>query len=289
MLADRFAASFRHHFPDILGGPVLVALSGGADSLASLRLNRLHYAPEHPGYVRDALLLHGFDIGGVAERGAKYPVFDRARAAMEAVAADAGVDLLPVYTNLRHLCDERSLWLEKFFGAVLAAVAHAWAPRVDLVYVAASYDLPNLAPCGSHPLLDPEYSSHDLRLRHRDAALSRLDKLRVIAGWDVALDNLRVCLQNVPDRLNCGWCEKCVRTMTGLVAIGALQRTRAFAEDDVTAEMLVPAKMTINHREPFYRELVAPLRERGRHDLAGAIETALASAPGHGGQHGGPV
>ncbi len=38
MLADRFAASFRHHFPDILGGPVLVALSGGADSVALTHL-----------------------------------------------------------------------------------------------------------------------------------------------------------------------------------------------------------------------------------------------------------
>ncbi len=38
MLADRFAASFRHHFPELLGRRVLVALSGGADSVALTHL-----------------------------------------------------------------------------------------------------------------------------------------------------------------------------------------------------------------------------------------------------------
>lgn len=250
-------------------------LSGGIDSLAALRRNRMHYPREHPGSIRDGLLLHGFDVGGVVAKGPKYHVFDRARAAISAVAEDAGVELVPVYTNIRHLCDERELWLQKFFGAVLAAVAHAFSRRVDLVYVAASYDIPNLAPCGSHPLLDPEYSSCDLSIRHRDVALTRLEKLRLVADWDVARQNMRVCLQNVPDRLNCGWCEKCVRTMTGLVAIGALHRTGAFVENDVSPELVAAKEIGINHRDPFYRELIAPLRERGRGDLADVIERKL--------------
>ncbi len=253
-------------------------LSGGVDSLAALRLNRLRYPRGHPGAVADAFLLHGFDIGGVPARGPKYHVFERARAAMAPVARDAGVELIPAYTNIRHLCDDRDLWLEKFFGAVLAAVAHAFAPRVGLVYIASSYDLPNLVPCGSHPLLDPQYSSHDLAVRHRDVEVSRLEKLRIIAGWDTALQNLRVCLRNTPDLLNCGECEKCVRTMTGLVAIGALHRTRAFPRDDVTPELLDGARMEIRHREPYYLELVPALRARGRHDLADVIEERLSRA-----------
>ena len=255
-------------------------LSGGADSLAALRRNHLRYPPGHPARAGHGFLVHGFDIGGVKERGTKYPVFDRARAAMDAVARDAGIALVPVYTNLRHLCDERELWLEKFFGAVLAAVGHGFAGRNHRVEIASSYDLPNLAPCGSHPLLDPLYGSSSVQVRHRDVALSRLDKLRVVAGWETAFQNLRVCLQNVSDRLNCGWCEKCVRTMTALVALGCLDRTRAFVEDDVTPEFLARAKMTINHREPFYAELVTPLRARGRDDLADVIETRLAQGRG---------
>ncbi|MFH1985142.1 MAG: hypothetical protein ABIL58_25165 [Pseudomonadota bacterium] len=253
-----------------------LCLSGGIDSLAALRLNRLHYRPEDPWYVEDGLMVHGFDIGGVVARGAKYPVFDRAVVAMETVAADAGITLVPVYTNVRHLCDQRDLWLNYFFGAVLAAAGHAMAGRLELLFIASSYHIPHLHPCGSHPILDPEYSSQRLSIRHRDLALSRLDKHRIVADWPAAFNNFRVCLANVPDRLNCGRCEKCVRTMTELTAIGRLQDTRAFVEDRVTPEHFEGFDITIWGRDHFYRELLEPLAAQGRGDLVATIRKKLA-------------
>ena len=252
-------------------------LSGGIDSLAALRANKLTYPEMHPGAIKDCLFVHGFDIGGVVQRGMKYHVFERAKTAMSRVVEDANVNLIPIYTNIRHLCDERELWLEKFFGAVLASVAHAFASRLKLVYIASSYDIPNLVPCGSHPMLDPEYSSFDMRIRHRDLSLSRLDKLRIVAGWDVALNNIRVCLANVQDRMNCGKCEKCVRTMLGLLAIGALDKTEAFVENDVSPDLLSGFSITIRHREPFYRELLEPLKAAGHDDLVHVIKSKLST------------
>lgn len=249
--------------------------SGGVDSLAALRLNHLHYPPAHPGAVKDCFFIHGFDIGGVQERGMKYPVFDRCLAAMEAVMATTGTTAVPVYTNIRHLCDERDLWLDYFFGAVLAAAAHAFANRLDLFYIASSLDLQHLVPCGSHPLLDPEYSSFDLHIRHRDVALTRMEKLRIVADWEPGLQHLRVCLANVEDRLNCGRCEKCVRTMTGLVALNALHKTRAFVEDDVTPDMFEPFKINIRHRDVFYQEMLPALEEQGRSDLIRCIQRKI--------------
>ena len=248
-----------------------IFLSGGMDSLAALKRIMDAYAPTHPAYPRDALLVHGFDIGGVVARGAKLHVFDRARAAMTPVAAAAGLSLVPVYTNLRHLCDDRDLWLNQFFGAVLAAAAHALAARINLAWLASSYDIPHLHPCGSHPLLDPAYGSSDLDIRHRDVGLSRLEKIKTVAGWGVAFQNVRVCLANVPDRLNCGRCEKCLRTMLELEALGLLGRTDAFAENAVDPAWLDAFSITIRVREPFYKALVEPLRQRGRHDLAEKI------------------
>ncbi len=255
-----------------------LCLSGGIDSLAALRVNRLNYRPEDPWYIKDGLMVHGFDIGGVAARGAKYPVFDRAMAAMTAVADDAGITLVPVYTNVRHLCDERDLWLTYFFGAVLAAAGHALAGRLRLLFIASSYDIPHLHPCGSHPMLDPEYSSQALLVRHRDLALSRLEKHRIVAEWPAAFNNFRVCLANVPDRLNCGRCEKCVRTMTELTAIGRLQDTRAFVEDKVTPEHFEGFDITIRGRDHFYRDLLGPLAAQGRQDLVGTIRSKLGDA-----------
>jgi hypothetical protein len=257
------------------GRHAAVFLSGGMDSLAALKLLLDHYAPTHPGHPKDALLVHGFDIGGVIERGAKYHVFERAKAAMVPVAAEAGLSLIPIYTNIRHLCDDRDLWLNQFFGAVLAAAAHAFSARIDLAWLASSYDIPHLHACGSHPLLDPEYGSHDLQIRHRDVGLSRMQKLSIVAGWEVAFQNVRVCLANVPAKLNCGRCEKCVRTMLELEALGLLDKTRAFDADRVEPSWLDAFSITIRVRAPFYRELIAPLRARGRSDLAKAIEEKL--------------
>lgn len=250
-------------------------MSGGIDSLFALRINRKDYPETHPGFIKDCLLVHGFDIGGVVERGMKYPVFERAKKVMAAVAEDTDVALIPVYTNIRHLCDDRDLWLTKFFGSVLAAVAHAFDSRINLAYIGSSYDLPNLTPCGSHPLLDPEYSSYDLKIRHRDVEVSRIDKIRSIADWDIALDNLRVCLANVKERLNCGKCEKCVRTMLGLEAVGVLDKISSFQEKQVSPDLLDNFSITIRHREHFYRELIEPLIECGRGDLAEVIERKL--------------
>ncbi len=252
-----------------------MVMSGGMDSLAALRLNRLNYPKAHPGYVKDSFFLHGFDIGGVVERGMKYHVFERAMDAISKITRDAGTQLIPVYTNLRHLCDERGLWLDSFFGAVLAAMAHTFSSRINLMFIGSSYDIPNLHPCGSHPLLDPEYSSYDMRLRHRDYELSRLEKIRIVSNWDVAFQNFRVCLANVPDRLNCGRCEKCVRTMTELTALGVLHKTRAFVEDVVRPKDIEQFDITIRVRPPFYRPMIPLLRQQGRDDLADTIETLL--------------
>ena len=250
-------------------------LSGGFDSLAALLLNRRACPRSHPARVRDCLFVHGFDIGGVVVRGAKLNVFDRARARLAPVLEEVGAELIPAYTNIRHLCDERELWLERFFSALLAAVAHAFAARLDRVYIASSFEYPLLSPCGSHPLLDPEYSSAELRIVHRDQHLSRMDKLRLVAEWPTALDNFRVCLANTADRYNCGRCEKCVRTMIELLTIGALERSRAFESHDVTVDQLEAFDITIRHRDLFYRELIEPLRIRDRHDLADAIARKL--------------
>ncbi len=250
-------------------------MSGGMDSLAALRLNRLHYPDSHPGYIKDGFFLHGFDIGGVVERGMKYHVFERAKQAIVKITDDAKIELIPVYTNIRHLCDERDLWLDSFFGAVLASIAHSFSNRMNMVFIGSSYDIKNLHPCGSHPLLDPEYSSYDMRIRHRDYELSRLEKIKIVSKWDVAFQNFRVCLANVPDQLNCGKCEKCVRTMAELTALGLLHKTKAFVEDEISPDQISRFDITIRVRPPFYRPLIPLLKRMGRDDLALAIEKQL--------------
>jgi hypothetical protein len=247
-------------------------LSGGVDSLATLWANRLDFPLEHKRSIRDCLLVHGFDIGGREASGIEAEVFGRALDALLPIVEDADVTLIPVYTNIRHLDDSGRFWIFEFHGAALAAVAHAFSNRLTWVAVASTYDLKNLSRWGSHPLLDPNYSSADLQIHHDNLRMSRLEKVRLVADWDVALRNLRVCTYNPPGMPNCGRCEKCIRTMLELLAVGKLAHASTFSQKDVTEEMLQGVSLANGYEDACYRELIEPLKAQGRQDLATLIE-----------------
>jgi hypothetical protein len=195
------------------------------------------------------------------------------------LAPEAGITLIPVYTNIRYLDDDWTFWANEFEGAVFSSIAHALDKRLSVVSLASTHDIDYSHPHGSHPLLDPNYSSHSLRIRHECITLSRLERTKLLVDWDAALQHLRVCnvIKNYQsDMLNCSKCEKCVRTMLALLALNALDRTRSFSANDISEELIRSMGELDDTSYPFYPELIAPLAEKGRHDLTRAIERKIA-------------
>ena len=251
--------------------------SGGIDALATLRANRLNYPLEHPGSIKDGLLVCGLEI-----RDPK--IFGYVLDSVSVLAEDAGVTLVPIYTNIRSLGPEDNnefwgkFWLNEFMGAVFSAIAHAFSRRLTEVSINSCHDIPNLIPYSSHPLINPNYSSWDLRIRHEGITLSRYEKTKLVAGWDLALQHLRVCNRTEvyqPGMLNCGKCEKCVRTMLALLALGVLEQTSVFPIHDVNEELVMTAVQLASNTLPLYGELMVPLEEKGRHDLVRAIKQKI--------------
>lgn len=244
-------------------------LSGGVDSLANLRLNRLTYPRDHPRSITDCLTVQGFDIE-VEDRGG----FELALHSLADVAQDADATLIPIRTNIRHLEMDTHFWIRESYGSALASVAHSLSNRLGSASISSTYELTRLPFLwGSHPLLDLCYGSAGLRIHHDGIRLSRLDKLRIVADWDVALQNLRVCTRvRHPGVLNCGRCEKCVRTMTALLAIDRLGRCGAFAADDVEPSDIARITIATAYRAMAYQDVIRPLETVGRPDLARAIE-----------------
>jgi hypothetical protein len=93
---------------------------------------------------------------------------------------------------------------------------------------------------------------------------------------------MKVCIW--PDRLfaapsgilNCGKCEKCIRTMTELVACGALKDSPAFPCKDVSPELVSTLVLRDRYKESYYQDLIEPLRSQGRDDLVRAIRRVIA-------------
>jgi hypothetical protein len=106
--------------------------SGGIDSLAALRNNRLNYPMEHPLSFRDGLLVFGQNI----ESDNRPEVFIQATKELSDVAREAGITLIPVFTNVRDLDRDTNFFLKQFLSAILAAVAHAFSRRLTNVSIA---------------------------------------------------------------------------------------------------------------------------------------------------------
>ncbi|MBN2138258.1 MAG: hypothetical protein JW720_10655 [Sedimentisphaerales bacterium] len=250
-------------------------ISGGVDSMFSLRMNQLHVPPSHPHSIKDGIFVRGFDIG-YNEDDAQDEIYKRAFAALSDVIADTNVNMIPLQTNIRHLDSGIPIWVYQFHGAALASAAHALCARLSRVSIASTYDINNLKPWGSHPLLDTNYSSHECRILHDGVRFSRFDKVRVLADWDVGIRNLRVCTQRPAGSLNCGRCEKCVRTLLELAALNMLDKATCFDESDLTSEDVDRIVLDSDYQAACYEELVEPLEKCGRGDLAGTVRKLLA-------------
>jgi len=247
-------------------------LSGGVDSLAMLRCNRLDYPMDHPGSVRDCFFVYGFDIG-MPGAGDQTSFFEQARRSLLPVIQDAGAELIPVYTNLRILDPEGSAWPDEWFGIATASVAHAFSGRISSALIAASLDIKGLVPVGSHPFLDQYFSSAGLQIIHDGAHMSRLQKIRLVADWAPALKSVRVCWAGVKvgGPLNCGQCRKCMRTMLGFLAIGKLDQAETFPVRQITPTMLHVIHIDNAHLLGFSNQLIENLRAIGRQDLADGL------------------
>lgn len=243
-------------------------LSGGIDSLFTLRWNRLHIGRHHPFSVQDALIVKGIE---------RYQSLALDQALIE-VAQEAEVNLIPIYTNVRKLGDDGVFWSKAFLGAALASVAHILGKRLTKVLIAASFDIARMEPFGSHPLIDHNYSSQNLQIVHDGERFSRFHKTQVISEWKVALKNVRPCSRNPEGKLNCGKCEKCIRTMTAFVALGKLSESQAFPLDNVSPELLQKLQIfDIGLLNDSYKDPIPDLMKRGRYDLVAAIQNLIES------------
>jgi len=194
-----------------------VFLSLGVDSFFSL--------VRHREQVDHLVLVHGFDIP-LESTG----LWARARDAAADVARGMDKRLLCVRTNVRAWLDRHVPW-DEGHGAAMAHVAHVLEPWLGRVYVASSHHEDVLFPYGSHPDLDPLWSTEALDLVHDGCDTRRIDKVRALAEEPLALEHLRVCWQNPGGAYNCGRCRKCLLVMLALDAVGLLSRCRTLPHE----------------------------------------------------------
>ena len=241
-----------------------LAFSGGVDSfhavLTSPRaVDRLIYIDRLDTLLEDEALLA------------------RIRSSIRSSAAQLGVPLYEVATNVRDFITPYAEWLLHSHTMALASVAHAMTGTIGTLLIAGDHTYLDLRARGSHPMLPPRFGSHRLEVEPYGWGSRRVDKVAVVASSPVAMAHLRVCWHNEGGAFNCGMCDKCVRTKTDLAANGALQRCLTL-DGGLDLEALRQGDMSTLWQIQFGQEALERARANGYEALADALAEALARA-----------
>ena len=152
----------------------------------------------------------------------------------------------------------------------LSAVGHALGSHVHTMFAAAS-DVP--PPWGSAPDLDAAWSSGSLKIENFSAELSRLQRVDSVAKWEKLRGRLRVCLERDTPHLNCGNCEKCVRTRMQLFVAGSPDGLSSFREGPSLRSAMSDLAEAHDEIAGQWREIAGRLQDRR---LLRHLERALA-------------
>jgi hypothetical protein len=255
-------------------------MSAGIDALATLRCNRRDFPLDHPSSIRDCFFFLGFNRYDFDAQG---PVPERLRdfayrlGRMSALAREAQINLIPVHSNIRFIARSHQAWNERGMGAGLASIAHVFSRRVSRILISSGGSAGVPSPWGTHPLLDPNFSSSDLEVRHDCSQLSRLQKTEIVSEWPAAMGVLQCCWQNegIPEEVNCGRCGKCLRTIVHLTAIDRLDRAVTLPNIRVTPEVIDAVGFVVESDLSFLEECIEPFVKLDRRDLVQAIKRRI--------------
>lgn len=202
--------------PDLPADPRLTAtcFTGGTDSFATLLRS--------PDRIGALVYAGGLDISLHNRRHLR-----RARDGVEGVAQGAALRSFYVATNIKDPLRGHVRWRWESTSSVLASLGTLLSPVVSTLLIPATYadDVP--FGFGSHPELDPLWTTDRLRVEHDGADLSRSERVRLIVDSPLARQHLRVCWAQHKE-LNCGRCGKCLRTMAVLSTMGRLEDFATF-------------------------------------------------------------
>ena len=195
------------------------------------------------------------------------------------MAKHYGATFIPVVTNIRETRWKEAHWELVSHGPALAAVALMFENHFHEVLIPASYDFTCLDPWGSHPLLDPLFSTVRTQIVHEGTAYTRTEKIEYLCGDKKALSELHVCNSGADskgqDHRNCGRCQKCYRTMIALELFGKLDDATLFSGSTFDVKQI--SKIYISHGldEKFFINLHRMSVEHHRHDIAEQISIAM--------------
>ncbi len=274
-LMQTFTGWFARYRPVSITAQALVsrpkAATGRVGSFFTGGVDSFYTFLKHREEITDLIFVHGYDVA-LDDLPRRQAISEMGRAIEQAT----GVRFIELETNAIRLFKDFGRWGLHGHGYGLGSAARHLADYLDRIYIPSSFAEADLMPWASHPQTDPLFSDERLEVIHDGCEAGRIDKVEALAADPLALAHLRVCWERVEGSYNCGRCEKCLRTMTSLEALGVLKDSATFPPR-VALERVRALVMYDDSLIKFARENVRLLSARGLGDspLARAWQQVL--------------
>jgi len=253
----------------------LACFSGGVDSFYSLKKNQQLPKSLSSHKISHAVFIKGFDFFLPQHEGNYEKIYPHYK---KMLLEQFGIDLIPVTTNFRHVIEHFNVYpWESAHSAVLGSIGLLFKNGFDQ-YIVGSSDAYNtlVDGWGSHPIPDSLIATESFKTLHDALDTSRFEKTTFLAHQPATYDHLRVCWEKPNGLQNCGQCAKCLQVMMYLEHEDKLQHYTSFPK---TIDLELVKKTKISEKDLFFlgfvREFIQKLKNKGKHELAEAIEISL--------------
>ncbi|MGL5903301.1 MAG: hypothetical protein ACRCZO_11515 [Cetobacterium sp.] len=233
---------------------VCTFFSGGVDSLATL-INNLNKKP-------DLVTIWGSDIKVENDKG-----WANVENEIKKIGKDFNLKNLIIKSTFRSFINERELdetfskqlkdgwWhgIQHGIGLIGHAIPYAYKYNLEKILIPGTHTSEvGKIRCASYPTIDEKVKYGSGIVIHDGFENNRQKKIEIIGKYIKELKNkvlIRVCWQGTTGK-NCSECEKCRRTIMGLIAEGINPSNHGF---------LVTEKTIINIKNMWYKDLSLPI------------------------------
>lgn len=242
----------------------IAAFSGGVDAIYTA-LRHTQDLPEKLRYpVTSTLLVHGMDVDVY-----NYDDFNGLKNRVKPLLDELGLELRTVRSNTRELRIQD--WSHSP-SLQLAACLYMLGEEFAYGLIGSSYPYEQIVVNkGATPITDNLIRGDHFSIIHDGCGAARTDKIKLIAGNETACDVLKVCWKSKDQSVNCGECEKCIRTRMNFWAIGYKGDLPCFP-DNFDLEKIKDLTIQFDGQ---YRELKATLQTAHDNGVSGAWMDAL--------------
>ena len=198
--------------------------SGGLDAIHTL----IRHLDKRP----DLITIWGSDLGLNDEKG-----WANVKTCVENFGNIFGLKNIYIKSSFAEFIEERKLsnkfwdvihgfWyhnIQHGIGMLGLIAPYAYKHKIKTHYIGSSYSGKNKVECASDPTIDNQLKLASCKIVHDAYGYTRQDKIREVIQYSQKTGlniPLRVCW-TIKDGTNCCYCEKCFRTITGLMIEGA--------------------------------------------------------------------